>query len=108
MEEEEERRVLSATVDQTTKHGNHPPPGELIKMHLNFSNMTQKQLADALDLSRSNITNIINNRRKITPRLALKLARIFPETSAEIWVRMQAYYDLSLAKQEEDREKRKE
>ena len=43
------------------------------------------------------VSEIVNNKRAITPDTALRLARYFG-TSAEFWIGMQATYDLEMAR----------
>ncbi len=49
-----------------------------------------------LHVSRQTISNIINERSVISPEMALRIATVFGGTP-DIWLRLQAKYDLQLA-----------
>ena len=50
--------------------------------------LTQGKLADALDVDRSTINEILNERRSITPEMALRLGHAF-RTSPGYWMNLQ-------------------
>jgi len=65
------------------------PPGEIIKHEfLKPLNMTQKQLADAIGVTRVRINEIILGKRSVTPDTAFRLARYF-NTTPEFWIGLQ-------------------
>ncbi len=69
-----------------------PPthPGEvLLEEFLNPMAITQRQLADAIHVPYQRINEIINGRRGVTPRTALRLAKFF-DTSADYWMNLPA------------------
>jgi addiction module HigA family antidote len=73
-------------------------PGEIILYEfLEPLEMTQIELAEALHIELSNIEEIINGEKAITPEIALRLGRYF-ETSPEFWLNLQQRYDLKMAK----------
>lgn len=75
------------------------PPGEILQEEfLEPFGITQAQLARDLDLPVSRIAGIIKAERAISADVALRLAARF-ETSADMWLRLQADYDLRLARQ---------
>ena len=55
--------------------------------------LNQSQLAQKCLCSPRKINEIVNGKRSISPQFALQLERILG-TTAEMWVRMQAEYDL--------------
>lgn len=55
--------------------------------------LTQQAVADALEVSRLTVNQILQGKRNITPLMALKLARVFG-TSAELWYGMQKRMEL--------------
>jgi len=62
------------------------------EMHLN-----QTQLAEKCDCSPRKINEIVNGKRAISPDFAIILEKVLG-TTAEMWVRIQAEYDLWLAR----------
>lgn len=69
-------------------------PGEILREDFMVPlNLTQTELAKALKTTFRTINEIINGKRSISPEMALKLAKYF-RTSAEIWLNLQADYDL--------------
>jgi len=55
--------------------------------------LTQGKVAEALDVDRTTINEIMNDRRSITPEMALRLGHS-TETSPEYWMRLQLAVDL--------------
>jgi addiction module HigA family antidote len=72
-------------------------PGEILKEEFIAQyDLSQGALARAVGISPNRITEIINNRRRITADTALRLALYFGN-SPEFWMNLQANYDLKLA-----------
>ena len=72
-------------------------PGEILKEEfLGEYGLSQGGLARAVGISPNRITEIINNRRRITADTALRLALYFGN-SPEFWMNLQANYDLKVA-----------
>lgn len=70
------------------------PPGEFIKEDiLNELEITQEQLAKNLGVSRRTINQLVNNKRKITADMALRLGK-FTNTSPDLWMNLQTTLDL--------------
>jgi HTH-type transcriptional regulator/antitoxin HigA len=59
--------------------------------------MTQKQLAEQIGRPPQAISEIIRGRKAITAETALQLERAFG-TPAYLWLRLQADYDLGMAR----------
>ena len=57
------------------------------------SRITQEALADALDVSRFTVNQIINGHRAVTADMAVRLAHVLG-TSADLWLDMQKRVDL--------------
>ena len=75
-------------------------PGELLKEEfLTEYGLSQNQLAKAVGISPNRITDIVNNRRRITADTALRLSLYFGN-SAEFWMNLQAHYDLKMARRD--------
>jgi antitoxin HigA-1 len=69
-------------------------PGELIREDLlPETNLSQTQLADLLRVSRRTVSEIVHERRRVTPDLAIRLAKVFNSTP-EMWLTMQQTHDL--------------
>ncbi|MCL4851704.1 MAG: HigA family addiction module antidote protein [Bryobacteraceae bacterium] len=75
-----------------------PPihPGEILQDLLDEADLTANALATALRVPANRIGGIIKGQRGITADTALRLARYFG-TSAQMWVNLQARYDLAAA-----------
>ncbi len=73
-------------------------PGEILKADfLSPLGITQVELAKALKTSFRTVNEILNEKRSISPDMALRLARYFG-TSADVWIGLQTDYDLYWAK----------
>lgn len=81
-------------------------PGGILKRELKFRGMSANKLAIELRVPANRITGILNGKRAISADTALRLSRHFG-TSAEVWLRMQATYDLKVAERETGKEIRK-
>ena len=73
-------------------------PGEILEEEfLSGYGITQAALARALGISPNRITEIVNNRRRITADTALRLSLYFGN-SPEFWLNLQSHYDLKVAR----------
>ena len=69
-------------------------PGEmLLEEFLNPMGLSQRDLADAIEVSYQRVNELINKRRGITPSTALRLAKVFG-TSAALWMNLQLRWEL--------------
>ena len=76
-------------------------PGEmLLEEFLVPMGLTQRQLADSINVPYQRVNEIINERRGITPKTALRLAKFF-NVSADFWMNLQLRWDLYYANQDE-------
>jgi addiction module HigA family antidote len=75
-----------------------PPihPGEVLQDLLAEAGLTANSLATALRVPANRIGGILKGQRGITADTALRLARYFG-TSAQMWINLQAKYDLAAA-----------
>ena len=76
-----------------------PPvhPGEvLLEDFIKPLGLTQYRVAKDIGVPALRITQVVKGQRAITADTALRLARYFG-TSAGVWVRLQARYDLEVA-----------
>ncbi|MFA4904354.1 MAG: HigA family addiction module antitoxin [Desulfobaccales bacterium] len=70
------------------------PPGEILRYEfLEPMGLNQKQIAEALGISRVRLSEILRGKRAITPDTAFRLARFF-DTTPEFWLGLQT--DVSL------------
>ena len=73
-------------------------PGEiLLEDFMKPQGITQYRLAKAMSVYPRKVNEIVQGKRAITADTALRLARFFG-TSPEVWMNLQAHYDLELAK----------
>jgi addiction module HigA family antidote len=73
-------------------------PGEMLKEEfLAAYGLSQSRLAKAVGISPNRITEIVNNRRRITADTALRFGLYFGN-SPEFWMNLQAHYDLKMAR----------
>ena len=79
-----------------------PPvhPGEvLLEDFMKPLGLSQYRLAKELNVPALRISQIVHGKRAVTADTALRLARYFG-TSANVWMRLQARYDLEVAETE--------
>lgn len=60
---------------------------------LNRNGLTQQHLADALQVSRHSVNELLNDRRSVTAPMALRLARVLG-TDSHFWLNLQLERDL--------------
>jgi len=75
------------------------PPGEFIKEELEARGWTQGDLANIMGRQDSVVSAIINGKRSVSPQIASELASAFG-TSAELWMNLQATYNLYARKEQ--------
>ncbi|MBW1766193.1 MAG: HigA family addiction module antidote protein [Deltaproteobacteria bacterium] len=79
-------------------------PGELIREDLlPETGITQTHLARLMGVSRRTVSEIIHERRQVTPDIAFRLAKVFNSTP-EMWLNMQQSVDLWKTNQAHGRE----
>ena len=78
-------------------------PGSILSSYyMTEMNLNQTQLAEKIGCSHRKVNEVVNGKRGITPDFALDLERVLG-VSAEMWVNMQAAYDLWVARQKKRR-----
>src|SRR6202046_5885540 len=93
------RRMLIMSI--TTRHReppmtmtNPPPPGGVIlRQCIEPSGLTITEAAAALGVTRPTLSELVNEKRGISPEMAVRLSKVFGG-SAESWLVQQAQYDL--------------
>ena len=82
---------------------NPPHPGRSIKdACLDPLGLTVTEGARVLDVARHTLSRLINAQAGISPDMAIRLEKAFG-SSADVWLRMQAAYDLAQARTHENR-----
>lgn len=70
------------------------PPGEILRYEfLEPFGLSQKELTEALGITRVRLSEILRGRRSITTDTAFRLARFF-DTTPEFWLGLQMDIDL--------------
>ena len=76
-------------------------PGEMLREEFLIPmNLTQKELADSIQVPYQRIKEIVSGKRGVTPSTALRLAKYFG-MSADFWLNLQINFDLYLAQKKE-------
>jgi addiction module HigA family antidote len=75
-------------------------PGTLAKANLDELNLSVAQAAKAIKITRQQLHNVVQGRSAVTPQMALRFEKAFGG-SADMWLRMQAAYDLAQARKRE-------
>jgi len=76
-------------------------PGEMLREEFLIPmNLTQKELADSIQVPYQRINEIVSGKRGVTPSTALRLAKYFG-MSADFWLNLQIKFDLYLAQKKE-------
>lgn len=74
-------------------------PGTVLnEVYMKEMNLNQSQLAELLGCLPKKINEIVNGKRSISPQFAIDLEATIG-TSAEMWVRMQAEYELWITRE---------
>ena len=81
-----------------SKMTKRPPvhPGRILKSELAEAGVTANAAALALRIPSNRLTAIVNGKRSVSADTAMRLGRYFG-TSAQMWINLQAQYDLQMA-----------
>ena len=74
-------------------------PGRILKREIEARKLTANKLALSLRVPSGRITQILNEKRGISPETALRLSRYFGN-SARFWMNLQTIYELALAERD--------
>jgi addiction module HigA family antidote len=80
----------------------HDPahPGEILKeLYLEPLGLSVTAAAEGLGVSRKSLSALLNRRAGISPLMALRLSKAFPNTTARFWLNLQNLFDLRLAQE---------
>ena len=81
---------------------NPPHPGLSVRLNcLEPFDLSVTQASKVLGVSRTTLSRLINGQAGVSPDMAIRLAKAFGATP-DIWIRMQAAYDLAQARQHEN------
>lgn len=72
-------------------------PGAILKQEIEGRGLSVTDAAQILEVTRPNLSNIINEKTSISPLMALKLESKFGG-SARLWMQLQSTYDLDIAR----------
>ncbi|MBQ9254210.1 MAG: HigA family addiction module antidote protein [Bacteroidales bacterium] len=72
--------------------GKYNCPGDYIKENIKVEGMKQKECAEKLGITPSNLSEILKGKRRITPMIAERLEEVF-DYPKEVWLQMQEDYD---------------
>lgn len=76
-------------------------PGALIAANLDALGLSTAEGAEALQVTRQQLHNVVTGRSAVSPEMALRLERAFGG-EAEMWLRMQAAHDLARLRDNND------
>ena len=80
---------------------NPPHPGLSVRLNcLEPFSLSVTEGAKVLGVSRTTFSRLINGQAGVSPDMAIRLSKAFGATP-DIWIRMQAAYDLAQARQHE-------
>lgn len=74
-------------------------PGEMIKDEIVERGITQRQLAERMEVSPTVLNEVLNGKRPVSTEYALMLEAVLG-ISAEIWLRLQMDYNMQVAKKD--------
>ncbi len=79
---------------------NPPHPGRIVRQDcIEPLGLTITGAAKALGITRQALNNVVNGKAGISPEMAVRIAKAFGG-SPEMWLRLQANYDLAKVRQE--------
>ncbi len=76
------------------------PPGETLLDELRARGMTQIELAKRMGRPPKVVSQIINGKKAITAETAIQLEKVIDGVGALFWLRLEAQYRLTLARQQ--------
>ncbi len=80
-----------------------PHPGRIVRQEcLEALGLSVTKGAEALGVTRQTLNNLVNGDSGISPEMAIRLEKAFGST-ADLWLRMQAAYDLAQARKKADK-----
>jgi HTH-type transcriptional regulator/antitoxin HigA len=92
------RKPIKLTKEIIPAHATHP--GQLLADEIEYRDIKQKDLADAMDISTNILSELIHEKRNITPAIAMKLEKAL-DIDAIYWMRLQVKYYIDKMKIEQ-------
>jgi len=85
---------------------NPPHPGRIVRQDcVEALGLTITEAAKALGVTRQALNNLVNGKAGISPEMAVRISKAFGG-GAEMWLRLQANYDLARVRQDQIEVKR--
>ena len=81
---------MSYRREETKRPPTHP--GYVVRIELEELEMSVTEAAERLGVARPTLSQLVNENKRVSPEMALKLGRFFGN-GTEIWMNMQARYD---------------
>src|SRR5712671_4119878 len=89
--------IMSITTERnqpmTMKNPPHPG-GVVLRQCIEPLGLTITEAAEALGVTRNTLSELVNEKRGISPEMAVRLSKVFGGSAAS-WLTQQAHYDLS-------------
>jgi antitoxin HigA-1 len=80
---------------------NPPHPGRVVRQDcIEPLGLTITQAAEVLGVTRQALNNLVNGKAGVSPEMAVRVSKAFGG-SPEVWLRLQANYDLARLRQDE-------
>lgn len=76
--------------EETQRRPTHP--GYVVRIELEELGMTVTEAAERLGVARPTLSQLVNENKRVSPKMALKLGR-FLGNGTELWMNMQTRYD---------------
>jgi len=70
------------------------PGGVILRQCIQPLGLTITRAADALGVTRTTLSELVNGRRGVSPEMAVRLSKVFGGSAAS-WLTQQAHYDLA-------------
>ncbi len=67
-------------------------PGHVVRIELEDLGVSVTEAAERLGVARPTLSQLVNERKRVSPEMALKLGRFFGN-GTELWLNMQTRYD---------------
>lgn len=84
----------------------HEPlhPGKIINdILIEGSGLTVTEAAKRLDVNRTTLSRLLNGHAGISPDMALRFLKLFPNTDIAFWMNLQRDYDIWLVKKRQNK-----
>ena len=73
---------------------NPPHPGRILKESLDYLGISTRRFARDIGVSPSTAAKVLKEEAPIRPELAIRISAAMPGPSPEVWLSIQASYDL--------------